>query len=85
MKLPKDLKKIGCQAFQYCNSLKSIRIPKSVERMEFGVFSGCTALSDIEFDGTAEQWKHIKIGARWHDGVPAKVVHCSDGEVSLEE
>ncbi|MCR5125962.1 MAG: leucine-rich repeat domain-containing protein, partial [Treponema sp.] len=80
VKLPKGLKGIGCQAFKYCNSLKSIRIPKSVERMEFGVFLGCTALSDIEFDGTVEQWKQIKIGAGWHDGGPAKVVKCTDGE-----
>ncbi len=78
--LPDSLTEIGCQAFKYCNSLKSIRIPKSVERMEFSVFSGCTALSDIEFDGTVEQWTKIKIGAGWHDGGPAKVVKCTDGE-----
>ena len=83
VKLPKDLKGIGCQAFKYCISLKSIRIPKSVAKISPCAFEDCTALSSIEFDGTMEQWLKIEKCPYWRDGVPAKTVHCTDGDAEI--
>ena len=72
--------KINDWEFLSYHSLESVNLPKDLKEIGCQAFKYCTALSDIEFDGTAEQWKQIKIGAGWHDGVPAKVVKCTDGE-----
>ena len=84
IKLPKSLVKIGMCAFSHCTSLQSIRIPNNVSAIRSYTFENCTALSSIEFDGTAEQWNKIWKEHGWkNDRVPAKVVHCSDGEVEI--
>jgi hypothetical protein len=30
-----------------------------------------------------EQWKEIEFYVDWNEGVPAKVVHCTDGDVEI--
>ena len=34
-------------AFSNCSALKNVEIPKSLERIEFGVFKGCSSLESI--------------------------------------
>ena len=59
-------------AFGSCRSLKEVFIPLSVEELcgayyqkssiVYGhAFYGCTALTDIYFEGEEEQWKSVKI------------------------
>jgi hypothetical protein len=43
----------------------------------------CVSLNSIIFKGTKTQWEAIEKGANWNFGVPATVVHCSDGDVAL--
>jgi len=85
VKLPEGLLEVGVHSFEHCISLKSIRIPKNVVKIWPRAFEGCTALTSIEFDGTVEQWNKMPKGLYWNEKVPAKVVKCTDGEVSLEE
>ena len=56
--------------FECCQSLKA--------------FWECTALAQITYGGTMEQWKCVK-KADWHGEVPATVVKCTDGKVALEQ
>jgi hypothetical protein len=46
-------------------------------------FANCTSLTSITFNGTKAQWKGISLGRDWNNKVPATVVHCSDGDVTL--
>lgn len=72
------------ELFSSCKSVKSVVLPKSVKRIYAG-FRGQKELSSLEFGGTMEQWKAVKITDKfWRSGTKLKVVKCSDGEVTLE-
>ena len=80
--LPNGLKAIRILTFSRCSSLTSITIPNSVNYIGFRAFEKCKSLNTIQYDGTMQQWKDIyKQG--WRKGLPAKVVHCTDGDVKL--
>ena len=70
--------------FYKCTGLISVTIPPSIIRMPCG-FDGCTSLTDINFSGTIAQWNGISKEQwfDWNKDVPATVVHCTDGDVSL--
>ena len=71
------------QAFQGCNSLTSIVIGSSVTSIGAFAFDMCENLTFITFQGTIAQWKKIELRFGWNNKVPAKVVHCTDGDVEL--
>ena len=82
--IPDSVTSIGEWAFYDRSSLTSIVIPDSVTSIGEGVFCDCSSLTSITFRGTMEQWKQIAFaGDNWNKGVPAKVVHCTDGEVEI--
>ena len=74
---------IGDNAFSRCSSLTSIVIPDGVRSIGKGAFRGCKSLTDITFQGTIAQWKEIALDKDWKDNIPAKVVHCTDGDVEI--
>lgn len=81
--IPDGVECIGAEAFRFCESLKSITIPTSVKSVGSMAFDWCESLFSITYLGTIAQWKEIKLGFAWRNGVPAAaVVHCSDGDVS---
>lgn len=53
-------------AFKRCKSLKTIRIGKNVREIGVGVFMGCNNLHKIDYEGTAEEWKHIYISPAYN-------------------
>lgn len=75
---------IGQSAFSNCLGLTSISIPDSVETIGFGALLSCKNLENISFSGKKDQWKAVSKGGFWNDGVPATVVHCSDGDIEIE-
>ena len=88
--LPDSVSKFSVRTFGSCSNLISISIPAGLtnwERMTPGgyshTFSGCSSLTDITYRGTIEQWKAIDKGRFWNSGVPATVVHCTDGDVAI--
>jgi hypothetical protein len=58
-------------------------IPASVTSIGDEAFWFCKSLTSITFNGTKAQWKGIKLGDAWKKNVPAKVIHCTDGEVKI--
>ena len=79
--IPNSVTSIGVWAFSNCSNLTSITIPNNVTSIGVRAFSGCKLLNTIQYDGTMQEWKSISRGFLWKKGVPAKVVHCIDGDV----
>lgn len=74
---------IGFYAFSNCSSLTSVAIGGGVTSIENYAFTGCSSLTSIVFNGTVEQWGSVLRGPNWNNGVPATVVHCTDGDVAI--
>ena len=49
-------------AFYNCTGIKSVTISSSVKSIGDGAFKTCTALTDVYFYGSAEQWATFNIG-----------------------
>ena len=82
--IPDSVTMISSHTFESCENLLSIVIGKGVTDIFYEVFAGCCALASITYNGTMEQWKQIAFaGDDWNEGVPAKVVHCTDGDVEI--
>ena len=81
--IPNSIKDIQTDAFAGCYDLTSIEIPNSVTSIGPGAFNDCSSLSSISYTGTISQWNDITKGNIWNSGVPATVVHCSDGDVEI--
>ena len=84
---------IAVYAFKACYNLSSIVIPQSIVSIEEHAFHYCQSLSNITYEGTIDQWNNIVKGSRWYgeyideyeDGtIPAKVVHCTDGDINIK-
>ena len=59
--IPNNITYIWGNAFDGCKNLKSIHIPNSVKEIYTAAFYACNNLSDIYYEGSEEDWKHIKI------------------------
>ena len=82
--IPDSVTSIGSCAFNYCDNLLSVVIGKSVTIIFYEAFADCHALASITYNGTMAQWKEIEFAADdWNYGVPATVVHCTDGDVEI--
>ena len=49
-----EVKNLGENLFKNNTTITSVVIPEGIENIEFGVFEGCTNLSEVTFLGTAE-------------------------------
>lgn len=94
--LPKDLTVYACEFIADSPSLKSVTIPKGVEKLYDNQFERCTALSDINYGGTMAEWKEFTSTDEEHDTVwngtvrygdyPnykyfSPAIHCTDGDI----
>ena len=81
--IPSSVTNIGKEAFLDCESLEEIIIGNSVTSIENRAFARCESLFSITFQGTIAQWKEIEFGEDRNEEIPAKVVHCTDGDVKI--
>ena len=66
-------------------ALTAIQIPNTVVSINDNAFTGCTELTDFSYNGTVEEWGAITLGTDWNKDAAFTVVHCTDGDVTLEE
>ena len=74
--LPSTLTSIGWSAFNGCANLNNITIPDSVTEIGEKAFN-CTAITDVYFGGTKEQWKMITIKS-YNDPLKNAAIHYTD-------
>ncbi len=69
------------------DTLKSVSLPASLEKINLGTFINCTNITEIKFAGTVEQWNaiekvQISNDEPWDSDIVSYTVICSDGTVS---
>ena len=74
---------ISNYTFYNCGELTSVTIPNCVTYIDSNAFYNCSSLTSIVFNGTKAEWQAIEKGSNWKNNVPATVVVCTDGSVSL--
>ncbi len=79
--LPKDLTAIRLSAFINCKNLRSVTFPKTLKTVEAWAFAG-TALAEIRYEGTIEEFGRIEFSDEWCDRCKP-VVHCSNGDIDF--
>ena len=63
-----------------CNSLT---IPNYITEIGNTALYNFNNLTTLNYEGTTEQWIEMSKGEEWNYGIPATVVHCSNGEVTI--
>ncbi|MBD5399045.1 MAG: leucine-rich repeat protein [Treponema sp.] len=79
VKIPASVTSIGDSAFENCTKLAVVTIPASVTSIGSNAFKGCKNLSEIQFEGTKEQWNAIEGSDK--TGIPG--IRCSDGNIGV--
>lgn len=83
--IPDGVETIGVHAFYYCTNLISVKIPKSVTVIKYDAFTGCSALTDVYYEGTTEEWNALVDGVNWAYKAGNYTVHCSNGDIAKTE
>ena len=78
VKLLKHDEYSSTRAFHNCKYIERITFGKGVTRVGSGSFTGCTALTDIYYEGTKEEWKNLRYSETF-DTVENITITCSDG------
>ena len=81
--IPEDVENIAMYAFRGCSNLTSITIPDSVIYIADNAFRDCKNLTYISYTGTIGDWDAITKAPNWNGGLPATVVHCTDGDAPI--
>ena len=71
--IPNSVISLGVYAFSV-TGLKNVVIGDGLTQIQEGAFDGCTALKDVYYRGTAEQWAEIEIGAK-NDALTNATIH----------
>lgn len=74
--------KISARAMFQARKLTTLTLHGGITEIGADAFSGCTALSDIYFEGSKALWNSIQKGDRWDYGTGTYTVHCLDGDVT---
>lgn len=81
--IPNSVTSFGERVFASCAYLKNVTLPDTVTSIGYRTFYKCTALSDLNYIGTMSQWSSITLAENWNELAAIKVVHCTDGDVTL--
>lgn len=73
---------IGNSAFQFCESLHELHLPASLQLIKPHAFEYCSALKRVEYGGTAERCKQIRLGGGCFPPTGVEF-HCTDAVIKL--
>jgi hypothetical protein len=76
--IPENVTIIGNNAFYNCQLIESITLPKSLTSIGESAFRGNTALTDVYYAGTEEEWAAITIGTDNDDLTTATIHYNSE-------
>lgn len=79
--IPSSVTSIEMWTFGNCTNLQSITIPSSVTSIGTNAFFNCKSLTDVNFNGTQEQWKSISMSPYDREDLENATIHCSDGNI----
>ena len=83
LRITSGVKWSHAKAFGANISLQKLVLPDTIEALNDECFSGCCDLTEICYQGTIKQWNYVYKGDLVFKHVPAKVVHCLDGDTEL--
>ncbi len=78
--IPEGVKVIGARTFRDNGRLKSVSIPRSVEKIQDYVFVNCWSLETIYYNGTVAEWKQLMQNYSWMTWREL-TIQCTDGEI----
>ena len=82
--IPDSITSVGGSAFEECDALTNITLGNKLTSIDGFAFMNCHSLTDITYNGTKSQWSNVVVGEYWNYNVPARVVHCTDGDIAIE-
>lgn len=68
----------------FCPNLIELHLPVTLTSLSKYSIGNNYKLTDIYYDGTIAQWNAITKADGWHGTMPAKVIHCTDGDCNIE-
>ena len=69
---------IGSEMFAGCTALEKVTIPHSMQAVSDDAFDGCVSLTDIYYDGYADEWKDILTETGVGEWPGSAVVHFEE-------
>ena len=57
-------------------------LPKNIKEIGGSCFSSCSALTEIRFEGTKDEWRAIVKGKDWNYDCGNYVIKCTDGDIA---
>ena len=82
--LPEGLIQIGERSFSAIKTLKTITLPHSLKKIDKHAFFGCEQVTDIYYNGTAEEWENVSKGEEWSNQMGKFRIHCLDADIANE-
>ena len=76
--LKQDITYSSTRGFMDCKYIESITFGKDVTGVWSGSIRGCTALTNIYYEGTKEEWKNLRYSEAF-DTIENITITCSDG------
>lgn len=84
--IPNGVESLNICAFQYCEGITSITIPKSVASIGDSIFDGVSVnLTDVYYAGSEEEWNNISIGSNNDNLLNATIHFNSTDNENTEE
>lgn len=77
------VKVIGVQAFYNLKGVTKLYLTNTVTEFELAAFWH-SDITEINFEGTLEEWNAIEKGANWNNAMQSIVVNCTDGTVEVK-
>ena len=65
-----------------CKTLKTLNLSGNLVKIGDSTLLGCSALTEINYGGTMEEWNKLEKGADWDKDTGEYTVHCSDGDIA---